>query len=95
MTPMRRRSTARGRSASPCISISISLIAAFIPVLFMGGVVGRLLREFSVTLAVAIAVSVVVSLSVTPMICAHFLKAEQGRAARLLRPHRRGTLGRW
>jgi multidrug efflux pump len=58
------------------LSISISLIAAFIPVLFMGGVVGRMLHEFSVTLAVAIAVSLVVSLSVTPMICAHFLKRE-------------------
>ncbi len=56
------------------LSISISLIAAFIPVLFMSGIVGRLLREFSVTLAAAIAVSVVVSLTVTPMICAHFLK---------------------
>ena len=45
------------------LSISVSLIAAFIPILFMSGVVGRLLREFSVTLAVAIAVSLVVSLS--------------------------------
>jgi multidrug efflux pump len=61
------------------VSISVSLIAAFIPVLFMGGVAGRMLNEFSVTLVVAIAVSVVVSLSVTPMICAHFLKAEKDR----------------
>jgi len=57
------------------ISISISLVAAFIPLLFMGGVVGRLFREFSVTVALAIAVSTVVSLSVTPMICAHFVRA--------------------
>jgi len=56
------------------ISISISLIAAFIPLLFMGGVVGRLFREFSVTLAFAIAISTVVSLSVTPMICAHYIR---------------------
>ena len=55
------------------VSISVSLIAAFIPLLFMGGIVGRLFREFSVTLAFAIAVSTVVSLSVTPMICAHFV----------------------
>ena len=60
------------------LSISISLVAAFIPVLFMGGVVGRMLHEFSVTLAVAIAVSLVVSLTVTPMICAHFLKEAAG-----------------
>lgn len=56
------------------ISISISLIAAFIPVLFMSGVVGLLLHEFAMTLTFAIAVSAVVSLSLTPMICGHFLK---------------------
>jgi multidrug efflux pump len=55
------------------VSISISLLAAFIPLLFMGGIVGRFFREFSVTLAFAIAISTVVSLTVTPMICAHFI----------------------
>src|SRR5262245_5353058 len=57
------------------LSISVSLVAAFIPLLFMDGVVGRLLREFSVTLAFAVAVSTIVSLTVTPMICAHFIKS--------------------
>jgi multidrug efflux pump subunit AcrB len=57
------------------LSISVSLVAAFIPLLFMQGVVGRLLREFSVTLAFAVAVSTIVSLTVTPMICAHFIKS--------------------
>jgi len=57
------------------ISIGVSLVAAFIPLLFMEGIVGRLLREFSVTLVFAIVVSTVVSLTVTPMICAHFVKA--------------------
>jgi len=61
------------------VSISISLIAAFIPLLFMGGIVGRLFREFSVTLAFAIAVSTVVSLSVTPMICAYFVRSAPSR----------------
>ncbi len=56
------------------ISISISLVAAFIPLLFMGGVLGRLFREFSVTLVFAIIVSTIVSLSVTPMICAHYIR---------------------
>jgi multidrug efflux pump len=56
------------------LSISISLVAAFIPLLFMTGLIGRVFREFSVTLAFAIAVSTVVSLSVTPMICAHFVR---------------------
>ncbi|MCU1275170.1 MAG: acriflavin resistance protein, partial [Bryobacterales bacterium] len=56
------------------ITISISLIAVFIPLLLMGGIVGRLFREFAVTLSVAIAVSLVVSLTTTPMMCAHLLK---------------------
>jgi multidrug efflux pump len=55
------------------ISISISLIAAFIPLLFMGGIVGRMFREFSVTLVFAIVISTIVSLTVTPMICAHYI----------------------
>jgi hydrophobe/amphiphile efflux-1 (HAE1) family protein len=63
------------------VSISVSLIAAFIPLLFMGGIVGRLFREFSVTLAFAIAVSTVVSLSVTPMICAYFVRSTPSRSA--------------
>jgi multidrug efflux pump subunit AcrB len=63
------------------ISISVSLIAAFIPLLLMGGLVGRLFREFSVTLTFAIIVSTVVSLSVTPMICAHFVRAAPSPSA--------------
>ncbi len=58
------------------VSISVSLVAVFIPILLMGGIVGRLFREFAVTLSVAIAVSLVVSLTTTPMMC-----------AKLLRPH--------
>src|SRR5215510_9913405 len=56
------------------LSISLSLIAAFTPLLFMDGIVGRLLREFSLTLTFAILVSTVVSLTITPMICAHYIK---------------------
>ncbi len=56
-------------------SISISLIAVFIPILLMGGIVGRLFREFAVTLSVAIAVSLLVSLTTTPMMCARLLKS--------------------
>jgi multidrug efflux pump len=61
------------------ISISVSLTAAFIPLLFMGGLAGRLFREFSVTLVFAIAISTLVSLSVTPMICAHYLRETPSR----------------
>ena len=57
------------------LSMTISLVAVFIPVLFMGGLLGRLLNEFAVTIAVAILVSGVVSLTLTPMLCSRFLKA--------------------
>jgi multidrug efflux pump len=60
------------------LSMSVSLIAVFIPILLMGGVVGRLFREFTVTLSVAIVVSLVVSLTTTPMMCARFLGGEPG-----------------
>jgi len=56
------------------LSISVSLVAVFIPILCMGGIVGRLFREFAVTLSVAIMVSMVVSLTLTPMMCAWFLR---------------------
>ncbi len=59
------------------ISISVSLIAVFIPILLMGGIVGRLFREFAVTLSAAIVVSMVVSLTTTPMMCAVLLKPER------------------
>ena len=58
------------------LSISLSLVAVFIPILSMGGIVGRLLREFAVTLSVAIGVSLLVSLTTTPMMCAKLLRAE-------------------
>src|SRR6185369_6824189 len=56
------------------LSMSTSLVAVFIPILLMGGIVGRLFREFAVTLSIAIAVSLVVSLTTTPMLCAKFLQ---------------------
>ncbi len=59
---------------STVFTISMSLIAVFIPLLLMGGIVGRLFREFAVTLSTAILVSMVISLTTTPMMCAHFLK---------------------
>jgi HAE1 family hydrophobic/amphiphilic exporter-1 len=62
------------------ISISVSLVAVFIPLLLMGGIIGRLFREFAVTVTLTIAVSVLVSLTLTPMLCARFLKHQQGDA---------------
>jgi len=61
------------------LSMSVSLIAVFIPILLMGGIVGRLFREFAVTLSVAITVSLIVSLTTTPMMCAQMLRSEHGR----------------
>lgn len=58
------------------ISLTFSLIAVLIPLLFMGDIVGRLFREFAITLAVAILISAVVSLTLTPMMCARLLKPE-------------------
>jgi len=63
------------------ISISLSLVAAFIPVIFMGGVPGALFREFSLTLTFAIAISTFVSLTVTPMICGRFMRRERPEEA--------------
>ncbi len=71
------------------VSISVSLVAVFIPILLMGGIVGRLFREFAVTLSVAIAVSLVVSLTTTPMMCATLLKATHGPNVK------HGLLYRW
>jgi len=59
------------------ISISVSLVAVFIPLLFMGGLIGRLFHEFSVTLSAAILVSAVVSLTLTPMLCSRLLREEK------------------
>jgi hydrophobe/amphiphile efflux-1 (HAE1) family protein len=74
MTPFRAAIEGAQQIGFTVLSISISLVAAFIPLLFMTGLVGRVFREFSVTLAFAIAVSTAVSLSLTPMICAHFVR---------------------
>ena len=82
-TPMQAAVAGAGEIGFTIMSISISLIAVFIPLFFMSGVVGLLFREFAVTVAVAIVVSVVVSLSLTPMMC-----------ARLLTPEDRGGAGR-
>jgi len=69
------------------VSLTVSLIAVFIPLLFMTGVVGRLFKEFSVTLSVAVIVSAVISLTLTPMMCGRLLKpaaeSEPGLLARI------------
>jgi multidrug efflux pump len=61
------------------LSMSVSLIAVFVPILLMGGLVGRLFREFAVTITIAIVISLVVSLTTTPMMCSVLLHSERGR----------------
>jgi multidrug efflux pump len=74
------------------VSMSISLVAVFIPILAMGGIVGRLFREFAVTLSVAVLVSLVVSLTMTPMMCGRLLKPIPRDASGA---RRTSTIGRW
>jgi hydrophobe/amphiphile efflux-1 (HAE1) family protein len=79
------------------MSLTVSLIAVFIPLIFMSGVVGRLFREFAITLSVAVAVSAIVSLTLTPMMCARLLRPEKdekhGRFYKLTDQFFHGMLG--
>ena len=84
-TPMQAAVNGAGEIGFTILSISISLVAVFIPLFLMSGIVGLLFREFAITVAVAIAVSVVVSLTLTPMMCARLLAPEGGGAGRLSR----------
>src|SRR5439155_8383629 len=77
LDPVRAALKGAEEIGSTVITMSVSLVAVFIPLLLMGGIVGRLLREFAVTLSVAIGVSMVVSLTATPMMCAHLLKEHE------------------
>jgi multidrug efflux pump len=87
MTPLQAALKGAKEIGFTVFSISISLVAVFIPILLMAGIVGRLFREFAVTLATAILVSMVISLTTTPTMCAHLLKKEE--------PGQHGRLYRW
>ncbi|HEY1657512.1 MAG TPA: efflux RND transporter permease subunit [Candidatus Sulfotelmatobacter sp.] len=97
MTPMQAALKGAREIGFTVFSISISLVAVFIPILLMAGIVGRLFREFAITLATAILVSMVISLTTTPMMCAHLLKTENpeehGRLYRLSEKFFSGMLG--
>ncbi len=87
MSPMQAALVGSREIGFTILSISMSLIAVFIPILLMAGIVGRLFREFAVTLSTAIVVSMLISLTTTPMMCAYLLKEEKdikhGRAYRV------------
>jgi hydrophobe/amphiphile efflux-1 (HAE1) family protein len=73
LSPLEAALKGAGEIAFTIVSISVSLVAVFIPLLLMGGVIGRMFQEFAVTVCVAIAVSVIVSVTLTPMMCAYLL----------------------
>ena len=78
MSPMQAAVKGASEIGFTVLSMSVSLIAVFIPILMMSGVVGRLFREFAVILSAAIFISMVISLTVVPTMCAHFLKEDRG-----------------
>ena len=85
MKPMEAALKGAGEIGFTIVSISLSLIAVFIPLLLMGGIVGRLFREFAMTVAITVVVSAVVSLTLTPMMCSRFLKHDHGTHGLLYR----------
>ena len=85
MNPMDAALRGAGEIGFTIISISVSLIAVFIPLLLMGGIVGRLFREFAMTVAIAVVVSGFISLTLTPMMCSRFLKHHSGEHGRIYR----------
>ncbi len=85
MAPMEAALKGAGEIGFTIVSISISLIAVFIPLLLMGGLVGRLFREFAVTVSITVIISAFVSLTLTPMMCARFLQKETEQHGRLYR----------
>ncbi|HEY8973891.1 MAG TPA: efflux RND transporter permease subunit, partial [Burkholderiaceae bacterium] len=91
MSPMEAALKGAGEIGFTIISISVSLVAVFIPLLLMGGIVGRLFREFAVTVTLTIGVSVLISLTLTPMLCSRFLKNEHAtRHGRIYQLFERG-----
>ena len=85
MKPMEAALQGAGEIGFTIISISLSLIAVFIPLLLMGGIVGRLFREFAMVVSITVIFSAFVSLTLTPMMCARFLKQEHGDRGRFYR----------
>ena len=85
MKPMEAALKGAGEIGFTIVSISVSLIAVFIPLLLMGGIVGRLFREFAMTVSITVVVSAIVSLTLTPMMSSRFLSAEHGKHGRLYR----------
>ncbi|MGY3622406.1 multidrug efflux pump [Bradyrhizobium sp. USDA 10063] len=94
MLPFRAAQEGAKQIGFTVVTISLSLIAAFTPLIFMDGILGRMLREFSITLTFAILISTLVSLTVTPMICAHYIRQTTSSTATLFYRVIEGALSR-
>src|SRR3546814_16798181 len=91
MSPLEAAYKGASEISFTIVSISVSLVAVFIPLLLMGGIVGRLFRDFAVPVTLTILVSVIVSLTLTPMMCLRFLKQhDRESTGRLYLPFARG-----
>ncbi len=93
MSPKEAALQGAGEIGFTIVSISLSLIAVFIPLLLMGGIVGRLFREFAMTVAVAVVMSAFVSLTLTPMMCSRLLSRHHGAHGRIFRFIEAGFVG--
>ncbi|TSD83444.1 multidrug efflux RND transporter permease subunit [Mycobacterium sp. KBS0706] len=90
LSPVQAALKGAGEIGFTIFSISLSLVAVFIPLLLMGGIVGRVFREFAVTVTMTILVSAIVSLTLTPVMCSKFMKHDTGKHGRLYRLSERG-----
>jgi hydrophobe/amphiphile efflux-1 (HAE1) family protein len=93
LTPMQAALKGAGEIGFTIVSITLSLIAVFIPLFLMGGYVGKLFQEFAVAISVSLVLSLVISLTLTPMLCSRLLKAETGEHGWLYRMSERGFEG--
>jgi multidrug efflux pump len=88
MPPFEAALVGAGEVGFTVLSISLSLVAVFVPLIFMGGIVGRLFREFALTMTAAVAISLVISLTTTPMLAARIMTRERGKEGRIFRAAR-------
>ena len=93
LTPMQAALKGAGEIGFTIVSITLSLIAVFIPLFLMGGYVGKLFQEFAVAISVSLVLSLVISLTLTPMLCSRLLKAETGKHGWLYRMSERAFEG--
>ena len=95
MSPMEASLKGVSEVGFTVLSMSISLIAVFIPILLMGGIIGRLFREFAMVISISIMISLAISLATTPMMCAVLLRSNTGRGSRMVLSNERALFRRY